>query len=91
MAEILGVNRLIRLAKAHATLELAFPSSLSFEKARFGVFSDAAWANRGDGSSQGGRVLNVADKDFWQGTAGPFALVGRRSGKCQRMCRSSLL
>ena len=35
-------------------------------------------------------MLIVADKDFWEGTAGPYALVGWRSGKRQRMRRSSL-
>ena len=69
-------NRLIRLAKHHSELELLFPSNIKLEKARLGIFSDAAWANRHDGSSQGGRLLVVAEKDFWEGATGSFGILG---------------
>ena len=57
---------------------------------RLGVFADAAWANRHDGSSQGGRVVVSAPVAFWKGDRCKFGILSWKSSKCPRICRSSL-
>ena len=54
------------------------------------MFADSAWANRADGSSQGGRIIVYARKDFWRGKNERFGVLGWKSSKCARICRSSL-
>ena len=58
---------------------------------RVGVYSDAAWAVRPDGSSQGGMLTFIASEAELQ-SAKPFPLtvIDWHSKKLVRMCRSSL-
>ena len=71
-------------------IKLKFPSDIPLKDLRLGVFADAAWANRADGSSQGGRIIIAAHKDFWNGKNDRFSVLGWKSSKCARICRSSL-
>ena len=71
-------------------IKLKFPAGIPLKDLRLGVFADAAWANRSDGSSQGGRIIVYAHKDFWNGKNERFGVLGWKSSKCARICRSSL-
>ncbi len=51
IGDILEANRVIRQAKALCDIALRFPSDCELEDLEIGVFADAAWANRHDGSS----------------------------------------
>ena len=58
---------------------------------RFGVYADAAWGVRPDGSSQGGFVMFVAtEEEINSGKPMPLTLIDWHSRKLTRMCRSSL-
>ena len=53
-------------------------------------WSDAAWANRPDGLSTGGYVIGIAPEEILEGKRTPVGWVSHRSGKLQRVARSSL-
>ena len=53
-------------------------------------WSDAAWANRPDGLSTGGYVIGIAPEEILDGKRTPVGWVSHRSGKLQRVARSSL-
>ena len=54
------------------------------------VFSDAAFAVRPDGSSQGGLLVVMTSKKVLSGETVPYSVLSWRSHKLQRVCRSSL-
>ncbi|CAK0867695.1 unnamed protein product [Prorocentrum cordatum] len=85
---LFGINKLIRQMKNDQGYKLKFES---FEGA--GVvagWSDAAWANRPDGLSTGGYVIGIAPEDILNWKRTPVGWVSHRSGKLQRVARSSL-
>ena len=55
-----------------------------------GTFTDAAWAVRPDGSSQGGYPLSCADKDLLDGKEASVSIMDWKSWKLKRKVRSSL-
>ena len=59
-------DRVFRVAKSLGSIPLKFPCSIPLSEICLGAFADAAWANRADGSSQGGRVIVCARKSFWE-------------------------
>ena len=61
-------------------------SKIDLSNIRLGVFADAAWANRHDGSSQGGRIICYAQKSFWEGSNEEFGILSWKSSKCNRVC-----
>ena len=56
----------------------------------FGVFSDAAWGVRPDGSSQGGYLVYASSHDLHKGKEAPVGIIEWKSRKLSRTCRSSL-
>ena len=67
ISDLLEANRLVRQAKSLCNIPLKFSSESPSSDLRLGVFADAAWANRHDGSSQGGRVIVRAPSRLWKG------------------------
>lgn len=60
----------------------------SLESLRFGVYTDAAWANRPDNGSQGGYYFVVSDDDSVSSGAARCLVCGDgASRKLTRMCR----
>ncbi len=49
--DIYEANRVARIAKTLGSSPLKFLSDIPLTQIRLGVFADAAWANRADGSS----------------------------------------
>ena len=56
----------------------------------FGVFSDAAWGVRPDGSSQGGYMIYASSRALHKGEEAPIGVIDWKSWKLIRKCRSSL-
>ena len=58
---------------------------------RLGVYTDAAWANRSDHSSQGGYLIFAIDEDgIVNGNTKPLVVLDWASRKLKRVRRSSL-
>ena len=62
-------------------MPLVFSSAYSVDELELGVFSDAAWANRRNGESQGGRLIMIGSPKFWAGHLDSFSLIGWKSGR----------
>ena len=52
-------------------------------------WSDASWACRREGSSQGGYIIGVANKTFLEQAESPISVISWHSGKLARAARSS--
>ena len=52
-------------------------------------WSDASLACRQEGSSQGGYIIGVANKTFWEQAESPISVISWHSGKLTRAARSS--
>ncbi len=84
-------NKLLRFAKASndvGILVRKFDCHIS--KVTFVVLTDAAWAVRPDGTSQGGYIILMASDKVLYETASPYVVVDWRSFKLTRVSRSSL-
>ena len=87
VADLLAVNKLVRLHRKHAEEGLFFPS---FEgECTIVTFCDASWATRKDSSSQGGQVTLLMRRDVLQGARVPFHVLSWTSKRLKRVCRSS--
>ena len=91
VAELLEVNKTLRYAKETSDIHLIIRSHGHLDEIRFGIYSDASWSTRPDGSSQGGWITFIAteaeiggDKPF------PLTVIDWSSRKLTRICRSSL-
>ncbi|CAK0856800.1 unnamed protein product [Prorocentrum cordatum] len=84
-------NKDLRLLKANADVGLYFGFDRPWSELRVGGYSDASWASRPDGSSQGGYQIFVGPEDELNaGTPTPFVAMEWASKKLARLCRSSL-
>ena len=64
--DLQSANKLIRQAQRYKEIPINIPS-IPIDRLTMGTFTDAAWAVRPDGSSQGGYLLFFADKDLLDG------------------------
>ena len=85
-------NKALRFFKETADVPLRYgPFVKNLADVRLGVYTDAAWANRADNSSQGGFLVFAIDEDGIQnGTTKPLVVLDWASRKLRRVCRSSL-
>ena len=91
MQDLLDANKDLRFLKANADVGLYFGFDGRWSDLRVGGYSDASWASRVDGSSQGGYVVFVGPAgELDAGTPTPFVAMEWASKKLQRLCRSSL-
>ena len=79
-------NKLARRALVRAQTPLR--TFVHEEMSVFG-WSDASWACRREGSSQGGYIIGVANKTFLEQTESPISVISWHSGKLARVARSS--
>ena len=84
---LFGINKLIRQIKLDPNYKLTFEPFTG--KGVVVGWSDAAWANRPDGLSTGGYVIGIAPEDILEGKRTPVGWISHRSGKLQRVARSS--
>ncbi|CAK0791252.1 unnamed protein product [Prorocentrum cordatum] len=89
--DLLDANKDLRLLKANADVGLYFGFDRPWSELRVGGYSDASWASRPDGSSQGGYQIFVGPEDELNaGAPTPFVAMEWASKKLVRLCKSSL-
>ncbi|CAK0890715.1 unnamed protein product, partial [Prorocentrum cordatum] len=89
--DLLDANKDLRFLKANADVGLYFGFDKPWSELRVGGCSDASWASRPDGSSQGGYQIFVGPEDELNaGTPTPFVAMEWAPKKLARLCRSSL-
>ena len=85
------LNKTLRFAKQTSDVRLNMTQVIDgIDDLCFVCFSDAAYGARSDGSSQGGYIIVMASKQILEGKACGYNIVGWRSFKLSRVCRSSL-
>ena len=85
------LNKTLRFAKTQDAYRLSMNKVFdSLEDMCMVVFSDAAFAVRPDGSSQGGLLVVLTSRRVLSGETVPYTVLSWRSHKLQRVCRSSL-
>ena len=85
--DILSLNKLVRLQRRYFNQGLHFPN---FDGDVMIVsFTDASWATRRDGSSQGGQITLMMGKNVINGAKTPFSVLSWSSRRLRRVARSS--
>lgn len=87
VADVLSVNKLVRLQRKH------FDKGLWFENLNGPLtvvtFTDASWATRRDSSSQGGQITLLMEQDILSGAKTRFSVLSWTSRRLKRIARSS--
>ena len=86
VSTLLEANKLARRALVWAQTPLR--TFVHVEMSVIG-WSDASWACRREGSSQGGYIIGVANKTFMEQAESPLSVISWHTGKLARMARSS--
>ena len=86
VSTLLEANKLARRALVWAQTPLR---TFVHEELSVIGWSDASWACRREGSSQGGYIIGVANKTFLEQAESPFSVISWHSGKLTRVARSS--
>ena len=92
IVDLIEANKILRFAKeAVGRYEMKIHKHGNLKDLQLGAYTDAAWAVRPDGSSQGGFVIFAAAKDQVMSDR-PFELtvIDWASRRLTRVCRSSL-
>ena len=87
VCDVLAVNKLVRLQRKYFDRGLYFPCLNG--DVTVVTFTDASWATRVDGSSQGGQITLLAPKGILNGEKTPFCVLGWSSRRLKRVARSS--
>ena len=85
--DLLDVNKLVRLQKRYSDRGLCFESGL--EDPMIITYTDASWATRRDGSSQGGQLTVMMEAKVMMGNQGRFSFLCWTSRRLRRVARSS--
>ena len=85
--DLISTNKLVRLQIKRFEQGLIFPP-LSGE-CTLCTFTDASWATRKDGSSQGGQITLLMQKGILNGQRSPFSVLCWTSKRLKRVARSS--
>lgn len=85
--DLLETNKLIRMQRKYADTPLKFSSQI--KQPILVTYTDASWACRADGSSQGGQLTVLADKSILSGERSYFSILSWQSRKLVRKARSS--
>ena len=86
VSTLLEANKLARRALVWAQTPLR---TFVHEEMSVVGWSDASWACRREGSSQGGYIVGVANKTFLEQAESPISVISWHSGKLARVARSS--
>ena len=91
VGDLLDANKTLRYAKETADVPLTIRGHGPLDQLRFGVYTDASWATRPDGSYQGGWIIFVGTEEEFHGSKPfPLTVLDWSSKKLTRICRSSL-
>ena len=85
--DLLSTNRLVRLQIKRFDQGLYFPPLTG--ECSICTFTDASWATRKDGSSQGGQITLLVQKNMLKGEETPFSVLCWTSRRLKRVARSS--
>ena len=83
------INAGVKRAQMHNT-NLLFPADLDISRSMVLAFSDASFANREDGGSQGGQMICLSSPELLQNRRSPVCLLDWNSSRVKRICRSTL-
>ena len=81
VVNIAEANKILRFAKETADTPLVIRAHGEGGQIRFGCYTDASWATRPDGSSQGGWLVFIASEDEMNSNR-PFQSSTGRVGSC---------
>ena len=83
-------NKVLMFFKANLDVGVSLRKVAEVEDLCCILWTDAAWAVRPDGSSQGGYMILVCHRDVLAGREGDYTILDWKSFKLPRMSRSSL-
>lgn len=89
VSDVADLNKVIKMLKKDADLSLRI-QALDEARMKWGVISDASWANARGGRTQGGHLLVTSDQDLLQDKAAVCNLLHWKSGKLARVVNSTL-
>ena len=87
---LLEANKLLKFAKENSDVGLRYRHIGEIEDLRLVAMTDASFASRGDGSSQGGYIIMLVNKNALEAEEGDYHVWDWRSFKLPRVARSSL-
>ena len=87
VSDLLATNKLIRAQRQACEEPLIF--SHEIKRPVLITYTDASWACRRDGSSQGGQLSVIADASTLDGARVPFSPLAWQSRRLPRVARSS--
>ena len=85
--DLLETNKAIRWQRRHSHVKLSFPHQV--QDCMVLTFCDASWATRRDGSSQGGSITILMNKEVLSGKLCHFSVLTWTSRRLRRIARSS--
>ncbi|CAJ1404806.1 unnamed protein product [Effrenium voratum] len=83
-------NRALKFAKDNSDVTLQYRHIGNLADLRLVTMTDAGFASRSDGSSQGGYITLLVNAACFDGNELPYMVLDWRSYKLPRVCRSSL-
>ena len=89
VGDIADLNKVLIRIKQSSELALKI-QALDEQRMRWGVISDASWANARGGKTQGGHLLITFDNEMLEGKTARCNLLHWKSGKLQRTVSSTL-
>ena len=87
--DVLELNKAVEQLKSDSSLALRI-RPIPEDRLRWGVISDASWANARNGKTQAGHLLVSFDKSLLEGQRATTNVLHWRSGKLQRTVNSTL-
>ena len=87
VSDLLEVNKLVRWQRRYATHGLTFVHNP--QDTMVVTVTDASWATRRDGSSQGGQITLLMSKSVMHGETSHFSVLCWGSRRLRRVARSS--
>eukprot|EP00435_Cladocopium_sp_Y103_P039402 s1944_g10.t1 len=87
--DVLELNKVVQGLKKESELALRI-QPIAEDRLRWGVISDASWANARGGKTQAGHMLIAFDKALFNGEKAVTNLLHWKSGKLQRTVNSTL-
>ena len=87
--DVLELNKTVQQLKKDSELTLRI-QPIAEGQMRWGVFSDASWANARNGKTQAGHMLVVFAKSLLEGRTAKMNLLHWKSGKLHRTVNSTL-
>ena len=87
--DIVELNKVVQQLKEDSGLALRI-QPMDEKKMKWGVFSDASWANARNGKTQAGHMLVTFEQELLEGKTAKMNLLHWKSGKLQRTVNSTL-